>query len=156
MRFTVRALVVAVLFIGAGLGWMVREARVQRDAVAAIKEAGSIVVYDCEWSDGKSIPGGKPWAPSWLVELIGVDYFGHVTYVALFDAPDATLAHVGRLTPLQFFFSAAPAVTDAGLAHLRGLTKLSDLRFNGTRVTDAGLVHLKGPTKLSFLSIDGS
>ena len=83
LRFSVRGLIVLVLVIGAGLGWLVRSARIQREAVAAIKKAGGSVNYDWEWSNGKTIPEGKPWAPrgSWIV--IGVDYFGHVTAVWL-------------------------------------------------------------------------
>ena len=39
--------------------------------------------------------------PRWFVDLIGVDYFGHVTYVQQFSsskATDAEMAQVGRLT----------------------------------------------------------
>ena len=83
LRFSVRGLIVLVLVIGGWLGWLVRSARIQREAVAAIKNAGGTVKYDWEWSNGSMIPAGKPWAPRWLVDLIGVDYFGHVTAVWL-------------------------------------------------------------------------
>ncbi len=43
LRFSVRGLIVVVLGIGAGLGWIVREAHIQRDVVAAIKNAGGLV-----------------------------------------------------------------------------------------------------------------
>ena len=78
-----RGLIVLVVIIGAGLGWIVREAHVQRDAVEAIRKAGGSVTYDWEWTGRHRIPGGKPWAPTWLVDLIGFDYFGHVTSVWL-------------------------------------------------------------------------
>jgi hypothetical protein len=83
---------------------MVRSARIQREAVTAIQDAGGSVSYDWQWIPGDhwgssvSPPGGKPWAPQWLVNLIGVDYFGHVTLVVLCDSPAATettIAHVG-------------------------------------------------------------
>ena len=83
LRFSVRGMIVLVLVFGAGLGWIVHEAHIQRDAVAAIKKAGGFVKYDWEWRFGKNISGAKPWAPRWLVDLIGVDYFGHVTVVGL-------------------------------------------------------------------------
>jgi internalin A len=183
LRFSVRGLIVVVLVIGAGLGWIVHVAHVQRDAVAAIKKAGGTVQYDWESSNGKPVPGGKPWAPRWLVDLIGVDFFGHVTVVSLnfwSNAPDTALVEVRRLNHLQILwlgyasFSDAELVslkeltnlsvlgvegtrvTDAGLAALKGLTKLSDLHLGGTQITDAGLVHLKGLTKLSVLLVDGT
>jgi hypothetical protein len=156
LGFSVRGLIVVVLAIGAGLGWIVHQAHVQRDAVAAIEENGGGVGYSWEWRDGNRIPGGKPWAPRWLVELVGVDYFVHVTAVWLFStskAPDATLAQVGRLTRLQALFDYSSSVSDAGLAHLTGLIELSLLSLPDTRVTDGGLAPLKGLTKLTQLDL---
>ncbi len=57
LRFSVRGLIVVVLVIGAWLGWLVRSARIQREAVAAIEHARGSVSYDWEWANGKSIPG---------------------------------------------------------------------------------------------------
>jgi hypothetical protein len=48
LRFSVRGLIAVVLLFGVGLGWIVRQAHIQRDAVAAIKWAG-VVHYDWEW-----------------------------------------------------------------------------------------------------------
>ena len=82
-------MIVLVLVIGAGLGWIVRSARIQREAVAAITMDRGSVYYDWEWSPYEwdwskgSLPERKPWAPTWLVSLVGVDYFGHVTDVSL-------------------------------------------------------------------------
>ncbi len=176
VRFSIRGLIVLVLLIGAGLGWLVRSAHVQRDVVAAIWRAGGSVFYDSEWNNGKSVPGGKPWAPKWLVGLIGVDYFGHVTSVWLQPAPtDGAIVEIGHLTQLerlqlvQGFVSDGELahlkgltnlsnlllgnVSDAGLAHLKGLTELKGLKLGGTQVTDAGLAHLKGLTKLEVLQL---
>jgi Leucine-rich repeat (LRR) protein len=176
LRFSVRGLIILVLVIGAGLGWIVREAQVQRDAVAAINKAGGSVEYD--WM---GIPAGKPWAPSWLVDLIGVDFFGHVTIVnltRLWGPRETVLVEVGRLNQLQalslldasgsdsgqvhlkglttltVLILSGNRVTDEGLALLKGLTDLSSLGLNDTQVTDAGLVHLKGLTNLCFLELD--
>jgi hypothetical protein len=82
LRFSVRGLIVLVLVIGVGLGWIVRSAYIQRDAVAAVKKAGGSVSYDREPSDGDNALAGSPWTPRWLVDFVGVDYFGAVTDVA--------------------------------------------------------------------------
>jgi len=179
LRFSIRGLIVLVLLIGLGLGWMVRSAHTQRDAVAAIRKAGGVVKYDWEWSNGYDISGGKPWAPQWLLDLIGVDFFGHVTSVWLHPAPtDEAIVEVGRLTQLErlqlagrFFSDGELAhlkgltklsnlciynVSDAGLAHLKGLTKLKTLITGGPWVTDAGLAHLKGLTNLTCLQLGSS
>ncbi len=155
LRFSVRGLIVVVLVIGAGLGWVVHQAQVQRDAVVAIKCAGGSVMYDWEWSNGKPIPGAKSPAPGRLIDLIGADYFGHVNLVILTtpSATDATLAHVGRLTRLQELYVSSPSVSDAGLEHLTGLTNLSILSLSGTPVSNGGLAKLMGLIKLFHLNL---
>jgi internalin A len=159
LRYSVRVLIVVVLLIGGWLGWIVRSARIQREAVAAIEDAGGGVAYDWEWNNGKSIPRGKPWAPRRIVDLIGVDYFGHVTKVYLAPssaAHDALMAQVARLTRVQQLELTSRQVSDAGLVHLRGLSNLAELNLWGTPITDAGLVHLKGHTTLSKLWLGGA
>jgi internalin A len=160
LRFGVRGLIVLVLVIAAGLGWTVHLAHVQRDAVAAIRKAGGAVSYDWEISTGKYWPAGEPWAPKWLVDLVGVDFFGHVTAAFAHHMSAATsdevIAQVGRLTRVQSLNLHDSAISDSGLVHLKGLTNLSAFLLYRTQVTDAGLVHLKGLTKLSFLHLDGT
>jgi internalin A len=158
VRLSVRGLIVVVLVIGVGLGWIVRRAHIQRDAVAAIRRAGGLVEYDWQWRNGKSIPGGKPPAPSWLVHLIGGDYFGHVTavWISNMKETDATLADVGHLTRLEELYINSQAISDAGLEHLTGLTNLSVLWLYRTQVTDAGLAQLKWLTHLSHLRLHGT
>jgi hypothetical protein len=159
LRFSVRASILLVLVVGAGLGWIVRQAHIQRDAVAAIRKAGGTVAYNWEWDHGKAIPGGRPQAPGRLVEFIGVDFFGHVTHVDLSGSSrpaDTVLAEVGRLNQLQSLSLGFASVTDAGLVHLEGLTNLSFLVLNGTQAADAGLVQLKGLTESSRLWLKGT
>ena len=85
LRFSIRGLIVVVLFSGGGLGWLVHSARNQRGAAAAIAAAGGMVQYDWEWRNGKVYPATKPWVPDWLVDRVGIDYFGHVTQVAFYE-----------------------------------------------------------------------
>jgi hypothetical protein len=55
VRFSVRAMIVLVVVVGCGLGWVVHRARVQRDAVSALLRMGgrgTVVLYDWEYKDG--------------------------------------------------------------------------------------------------------
>src|SRR5262245_47525071 len=125
---------ILVLVLGGTLGWFVRRAHVQRDAVTAIVRSGGGAYYDWEtrelsrW-DGSRLshdPKGKsPW-PKWLIDALGPDYFGHVriVYVQKGDA-DAVMKFVGRLRYLDSLSVSSPGpLTDAGMSHLRGLTRL--------------------------------
>jgi len=129
------------------------------EAVGAIKNAGGRDHYEWERSKEKPAPGGKPWAPKWLVDLIGVDYFGHVTNVRISSEStetDAAMVQVGRLSRLKRLDLDAPSFGDAEMTNRKGLTNLSELTLQGTQVTDAGLAHLKGLTNLSCLDLDGT
>ncbi len=132
VHLSVRALMVLVLILGGGLGWVVHRARVQRDAVAAIERAGGSVSYFWNWdapntARGRAIP---PWLRP-LVNTLGPDYFAGVDDVRPSDQlDDALMAHVGRL---------------------HGLRTLQI--FGGRSLTDTGLVHLKGLKRLEMLSI---
>jgi Leucine-rich repeat (LRR) protein len=159
LRFSVRAMIVLVMAIGAALGWFLRSAHIQRDAVAAIRRAGGSVEYDWEWREGSSVVGGNDRAPEWLVNLIGVDYFGHVSrvrFLGLWTGTDTVTAQVGRLTELEKLSLIISAISDTELAHLKGLKSLTSLDLiHSDLVTDAGLVHLKALTSLSELNLSG-
>ena len=94
-----------------------------------LREAGGSVSYDWEWTNGNYVPGGKVWAPNWLVDLLGVDYFGHVTRVGLLgiNATNPVIAQVECLTQLEEVSLSISGISDTEMAHLKGLTNLSSL-----------------------------
>jgi internalin A len=156
-RFSVRGLLVLILVVGCGLGWLARVVRTgdaQRRAVAAIYQAGGWVVYDTAWDGGQNPSTWKPRWPRWLVDRLGVDYFGNVVFINLHDrGTDAVLAQVARFHHLKQLHRPGFAVTDAGLARLGRLSDLQLLSLDGTQVTDAGLAHLKGLSGLKWLKL---
>ncbi len=61
VRLSLRGLIVVVLLIGGSLGWIVRSAHTQRDAVAAIGRAGGSVRYESGWTDDPKLQTAGPW-----------------------------------------------------------------------------------------------
>ena len=125
LRFSVGGMIVLVLVIGAGLGWLVRSARIQRDTVAAIERAGGWVYYAPGCTNDQmprlqqTSPTQTPWEPNWLVNAIGVDYFAHASDAGLAaTGADKDLALVGSLRTLVQVSLVESRVTDAGLVHL--------------------------------------
>ena len=164
IRISVRGLIVLVLIVGGWLGWMVRGAQVQREAVETIRRAGGSVQYDWELFRGLTDPNAKPPAPDWLVRLVGVDYFGNVVRVVL-SRPGHLWQHAragiercdsgqrGSLAHLETLDVTHTSLDDAGLAHLEPLRRLKQLGMVKTNVTDAGLIHLKGMSALRWLGL---
>ncbi len=184
LRFSVRGLIIVVLVIGVWLAWIVRCARIQREAVAALQTAGGTVHYNGErrvpWDgpDEFTIYGARPMAPPWLIDLVGIDYFCHVSAVELYRPKLATNATLGRIACmtqlLELHISGASRIytrarhskgwteldtmnlkhsqiTDIGMEHLKRLTMLSKLDLSNTQISDVGLAHLKALTELTFL-----
>jgi internalin A len=178
LRLTVRAYLVLVLLVGAWLGWMIRAARIQRDAVAAIERAGGRLLYSWQWKNGDPIPFGKPIWPRWLVHRLGVDYFGHVALVSL-----SGMGNSSEFEPCVLQREAGGGVSVIGLGknssyvtldlvqyraedpgdpsevreeammHLGALTSLEELDLQRAWVDDTDLAHLKDLTNLWWLNL---
>ena len=143
VRFSLRGLIVLVLLFGGWLGWIVRSARIQREAVAAIRNVDGEAFYEWEWNNGRVVAGGAPWAPHWLVQTFGVDYFGHVVAVFTPIAAEDELIHIEQLPQLRHLVIGNTEVTDATLTRLKRLTHLSKLDLGNSEITDAGANDLK-------------
>jgi hypothetical protein len=104
LRLSMGGLIVLILAIGVWLGGIVRGARIHHDAVATIQKAGGRVRYDWEWTYGRTIQKREPWWPGWLGNVLGIDYFSHVTRVDFMNpaTPVAVLHHVGRFGQLEW------------------------------------------------------
>ncbi len=134
--FSLRALLVLVLVVGGTLGWIVREARVQRDAVATVQRLGGQYRYEWEAQNRRPTAVPLPGWRKWLINLLGPDYVGPVTQVDIgFGGskviPTADdLASIGRLARLERL-SITSIAEGVGLAPLRNLTRLKELDFFG-------------------------
>ena len=160
LTVSIRAMMCVVLVIAIGLGWVVRRAHAQREAVAEIRRLHGIFTYDWRISNDRIARNSTPPGPKWLRQLVGDEPFQQVVSVMLArhqtanqTANDATLAYLEGLTGLKQLHLDGAAVTDAGLAHLRGLSSLEKLTLGDTAVTDAGLAHLRGLKALRELHL---
>jgi internalin A len=162
LRISVRAMMILVLVLGAALAWLERRASVQREAVAAIQKSGGRVRYEWERKNDNPVPNGRPGWPSWLVDRVGIDYFGNVVFVELSEkGSDAEMVHIGRLRRLEELYlyvsgashNPVSRLTDAGMVHIAGLKLLRRMVLSSNRVGDTGLAHLKELIGLKLLTI---
>lgn len=182
LQFSLRTLLVALTFLAILLGGWVNRAHRQREAVAAIRAAHGVVVYDYEfapardWLAAKSSPLGR------LSAWMGDDYLRDVVAALLdnndvFDGAafheiaalsdimllelgtwvtDANLKNIEGLTKLRSLTLRSPQITDAGLAHLVPLKRLTDLAIWDSQINGSGLKHLRGLTELDSLDLRGA
>ena len=112
-----------------------------------------MVRYQWEYNKGASIKNGKPWWPKWLVGLLGIDYFGHVTLAHAGRCSDDDLFHIASLSRLERLSIPGSSVTDVGMERLQGLNNLQSLIIFSTKIGDAGLVNLSGLSNLRVLEL---
>ena len=158
VRLSVRALMALVLLIGGEIGWVAHRARVQRDAVVSINKAGGSVLYNWQFTGGTTAGtyqvGGKPWAPRWMVDFLGPDYFGTVILVNLEGCRTAeVLPSVARLQRLETLCLFMTDVTDEQMSQLAGLDRLRELNLQDTGLGDAGLGSLDGLPRLREIAL---
>lgn len=179
--FSVRAILLVVLVVGAWMGRGIDGARRQRRAVEAIERAGGWVSY--EWSyrafQRRELDPGPP-GPEWLSRWLGPDYLGDVASVGevsidddlmpaigelrelryldvgVSGAPGPYMARLGRLKKLESLYLDEAKLTDDDLAHLSSMSELRELDFDADLVTDAGIRHLAKLSHLKGLALSGS
>ncbi len=167
VRLSLRALMIIVLILGCGFGWVVRRAHIQRDAVAAIVSGGGRVWYDWEDPVSRVGPDGEyrasypprtkhaPPVPKWLFDRLGPDYFGRVRQVVVgAKDPDAVMARVGQFEAVRSVnFVLDVPVSDAGMKAVRSMTELRTFHtpIRGGKLTGASLENFKGLNQLRVL-----
>jgi hypothetical protein len=181
-QFSLRLLLVLVVVVALPCKWLaveMKQAREQRETVAAMEKLGHDLLYDWQFDElGRYTSVERQPGPVWLVGHLGTDFFQTVTHVymhqgqtplsgvaylkdlkdvetlMLFRAniAESDLGNLKRLNKLHVLNLRDSNVTDAGLENLKGLKQLKQLSLTGTKVTDAVLQHLKELTQLEVVS----
>ena len=149
LRLSLRGLMLLVLLIGVPIGWVANRIHTQRQAIATVRAAGGVILFDYQGIDhGFNIaprrPGRtEPAAPRWLRRWLGDELFQHVAMV-YFNEPVAldilaTIARFDRLESLSI--NHADGGADESL-HLRGLSRLIILMLDGEWVDDRILAEV--------------
>ncbi len=112
------------------------------------------VWYD--WEDPLDGLGPRRPPPRWLANLIGRDYFGHVTRVRLPASANDLLMRIASFDRLEYLQVSPFHMIPLHLQHLKPLAALQVLRLEHNTVNDAELVHLAGLTELRALNLDGT
>jgi hypothetical protein len=157
---SIRGLLLLILAIALWLGWVVNQAREQRQAVAALQTFGGFVHYDWEFvngpvkvpqgnqlwkpSWGTLTPGRRPWAPDWLRRALRDEYFQTIAHVSLYvdikkGVADATWVNLGT--------------ADDALRKLTTQKQVRTLQIGGNQVTDLNLAYVGQMTGLEELSV---
>jgi hypothetical protein len=148
LRFSLRAMLLLVVVIGAALSWTMHKVRQQAKAVAVLEGMGCNLGF--ENSTLSYVP--------WMTTLVGNDGIRNVIFLDALNAPltDTDLALASGLPHLRHLHLASTQVTDDGLANIQGLTELVELSLSSTHVGGQGLARLQELEQLQWLDLDGT
>ena len=96
-RLSIRGLMILVLVLGGGIGWVAQRTKIQRNAVRGISVAGG-VRYNWQYVSEKYDPKASPPGPKWLRDIVGPDLLDTVVLANLLgpDVDDRVMSHVVR------------------------------------------------------------
>jgi hypothetical protein len=168
IRLSLRTLMLLVLVVGGGLGWLSlqrqREARRQW-VIATIQASGSNVEFDgigisrILWFGGSTNPAALPQRPLTADQIDALGSCDRLRELMMIASvmTDEGLASVSHDNGLQKLYCFKPKITDAGVKHLANLTGLKDLELlRVPELTDATLAHIAGQTNLEKITLSGT
>ncbi len=165
LRLSLRGLMILVVVVGAGLGWVARTVRTQRAAIATVKAAGGWIMLDYHgqtvtYADarGNLVLKNEPIARAWLRRWLGDELFQDVRTVATMPGPVtpefwAAVANFDRLHDLQLQNVTAVAPVPAALGRL---PELRFLHAFGPGLDDQAVAGLAKFTSVRTLNIGES
>jgi hypothetical protein len=165
-RFSLRAILVAMIVLGLVAAWFGREldrARRQEDVIQKLKAEGMSVGYDFDREKSKSLRFNGPRLPaanSLLRTVLRQDRFGHADRAMWSHKPgthvDPTLALLPQLPRLTALQLRNIPVTEQSLALIARNQHLAELDLSKTPgLTAAGLAELTNAGELATLSLRG-
>jgi hypothetical protein len=189
-QYRLRTLLLLTVVFALFMSWFssrMQQARRQREAIETLHRIagdGACVQYEgydrAEDMPYTYNPRNWSWAPGWLWDLLGDDFFVDVVSADIQSGP-ADGSHLKclrafpRLKELQLWYRAVPghairelagitslevlsvggsmALVADDFAFLERLPRLKSLELNVTGISDAGLAHLRGLTRLESLDL---
>jgi hypothetical protein len=152
LQFTLRTLLIFMTLFAVSFGWWSYKARQQRALVKLLRRPDVMISYDIESYDGSGKRCAyRGYAPLWLVNFLGIDYFANVDNVWLFNGNDADLQRITGFTQLTRLTVLGSETTDRGVSHIATLRYLTNLSIQGQKVSDQGLANLGSLTELKSL-----
>lgn len=144
-QFSLRSCLVLTTAVCAWLGWHVRTANRQKEAIAAIQQMGGWVEVD---DDGVTplmvvFKQGAIQNPDGTLTMPPGFTTGLFEVGPKITLTDDGLRHVSSLSDVELVWISGVPITDAGLRRLQGLKKLLRVMLNNTPVTQAGVAELQ-------------
>jgi len=167
LRFGVRTLLLLVTLACLWIAWWAHSARVQREAVRVIHQAGGTPVYNWQVRGtpskrkpgvrGEILPDFPRWIPKWIRSALGDEYFQKVVAVEIGanrDVGDEWLDTLPDLPYLKSVRIAVPNFTDDDLARLTEIDTLESIYLFKPEISDSGLLRLQDCTSLKDLQLN--
>jgi hypothetical protein len=145
LRFSLRAILGAMVVAAILLAGKVNQVSAQRRAVAGIEK------------NGGSVTRSGAWGPAWLRAYLGEDYFSDVYLVRLWNVDDEVMASVATFPDVQIVVLLSFDVSDEGMSCLADARSISQVRIqSSSKLPYPGIVHLGRLPRLKTFHFSGN
>jgi hypothetical protein len=160
-RYSLRTMLLVLTALALWLGMQTDRAIKQRRAVQIVERLGGVVHYHHQLTDDPRRQFDwkrEPWAPRWLMDIFGDDYFvaAYEIYVnpakpSEVQISDEEFAMLCDVTSLRSLCLWRMPISDEDFAHVEKLPYLKTLRLDSRELTDEGLQHVASLRRLENL-----
>jgi internalin A len=151
LQFSLRGLLVLMLVVALGLGWIGYE---RRRAMRELKTAEEIKAAGGDFGTSSRSDHA---APRWLDLLLGSHYFTPVDSLRFpIGATNEDLRQLSVMRRLERLMLSATRIDDDGLDRVAEMRHLTELNLRSTNVTDAGVDKLAALSELARLDLDAT
>ena len=152
-------IMLVILLLGLALGTLIARARMQRESVGKVRQAGGSVVFDYQVVDGTIDPEAADPSPPWLAGGVGDELARRVVRVDLSGkgAGDEVIADLaGVRSDLKELDVALATLGPEGFRTLGRFPRLEALRAVGTELGDDDLKAIGSLRRLKWLDLMGT
>jgi hypothetical protein len=183
-QFSLRSLLLLVTLFACFMSWFtvkMHQAKKQKEIVELLIDKQNNFRYDYQIdSSGNVFDDAKPFAPEWLVNWLGIDFFANVVSIDQFgkgfrpgviedlvylpklkelrfstNIDDKDLEYIGKLKSLEFLDISSFEISSYGIDKLKNLPKLKRLNLWNAYMSDAEMEPLRKLTCIEHLDLGG-
>jgi Leucine-rich repeat (LRR) protein len=158
-QFSIRSLLLLTLAVAIPSSWLaveMQKARENADIVESITKLGGKIGYEYDICiDGKLIHFAETYAPAWLRQALGDDFFSDITSIIISGshANDQNIQKLKGLKCVRNLELSNTMISDNGLKVIDQMTRLKWLDIHGNNITDNALINIEALHKLKSLNL---
>jgi hypothetical protein len=154
-QFTLKLMLLVVAFASVCAAFVSSHIDRQRRALAALRDAHAVVLFDYQETSGDFDPSLRPSAPAWLRRSVGEDYLGSIVLVRVRpeSVNDDLLRAIGAVGTIKHLMLSGARLSQSSADAIASMKSLRSLSLDGTDASDSGVATIATLPRLEYLDL---